>query len=415
VKAYYRTAQERRSKEALVGANTARAGYLYRLWLRVAVRRSLRTGGDSHSSFMRFMRFWILPHEFTLGPKFSKAFGKNPGRFGEDIAHYGLNGALGAKIELFREGDGGPFLVVRDLLPCCHLPWSYTATMKGPAYGSEKPQMTKPKWYMRRSYYDLIGSALLAKLGVQHRSRTFTEENAYRDYFTVPGAEIDQFGKDEDVPRRWRQAIPEFALVDEPSASSGNVTARYAVYLCVENPIKDPLWLLPVHYVVDALSEEQRKLLRHIAYEFFDHWYEDLSSRGLSSIQKILGGEKVGLKPGQSENYNKWMSFDANRLNLENSKTQQEERGAVGALRTKLVEAARQHAIPVMLRRGDVLIVDNYRTLIRRTELCYRAFNPWLFGRPAVRWLRMYCGFPPTPTGGRTTASAESTRPASIG
>ncbi|MDZ4738320.1 MAG: hypothetical protein SGJ03_00245 [Alphaproteobacteria bacterium] len=404
---YYRTPRERREKEAFVKANTAKVGFWYRIWLRVAVRRSIRTGGESHSKFKRV--YGLVSPEFKLGPRFSKTFGKHPSRFGDDVAHFGLQGKLGERLTQFKEGlTSAPFLVIRDLLPICHLPTIYSAKMTSPKFNHGKPRMTRQKWYLKKSYYDLIGSGLLSELGAHHRSRTFTEEAAYRDYFTAPGAEVDQFARDEDVPRRWRQAVPEFALVDEPSATSGAVTARYAVYFCVENPIQDPFWVLPVHHVIDALSESERAMLRHVAYEFFDHWNDDLSSRGLSSIQKILGGEKVKLTPGQNQHYNKWMSFDANRLNLESGKTQQEERAAVGSLHRTLMAVAEEHAVPIMLKAGDVLVVDNYRTLIRRTELGFRSFNAWTLGRPAVRWLRMYCGFPPTPTSARASAGGET-------
>ncbi|MCE9522133.1 MAG: hypothetical protein K8S25_06840 [Alphaproteobacteria bacterium] len=403
---YYKTKHERLTKEAIVKAQTVRVGLGRRLLLRIAVRRSLRTGGHSQSWGMRFFR--LMFPEFSLNSRFRKEFGRSPGRFADDIAHYGLGHALEHKIDVFKEGKtDAPFMVVRSLLPTCELPTSYSARLRDAGFTSVRPKVEKEKWYLRDYYYDLIGSALLSALGTQHRSRTAKEEDTHRDYFTTPGAEIDQFSRDIDIPRRWRQAIPEFALVDEPAAMSGFVTARYAIYACIENPTRDPFWVLPVHYVVDALSDENRSLLRHLAYEFFDHWEDTLTGRGLSSIQKILGGEKIKLMPGQNEHYNKWMSFDANRIHVESGKTQQEERAAVGALRDAMQHVAASEAIPVMLDRGDVLIVDNYRVLIRRTELKYRTFNAWTWWRPPVRWLRMYCGFPPTPHApGRASAAS---------
>ena len=61
-------------------------------------------------------------------------------------------------------------------------------------------------------------------------------------------------------------------------------------------------------------------------------------------------------------------------------------------------QIAATSARPIVLRRGDALLVDNYRALTRRQEhgYAYIVFKPFMRKRrrPPIRWLRTYYGFP---------------------
>ena len=89
-----------------------------------------------------------------------------------------------------------------------------------------------------------------------------------------------------------------------------------------------------------------------------------------------------------------WLSFDPNRMCPANIDTIHN--SVMGALLQSIQKVATTSARKIVLRRGDALIVDNYRALTRRQEHGYPSFvvNPWMRSRPPIRWLRVYYGFP---------------------
>lgn len=307
----------------------------------------------------------------------------NPHNYGKRVAA-ALPPTLTKRLaELQRATPGSePFLVLRKYYPIGLRDWAYAANFDDASFTAVRRKLKSTAWYVADSYCDVMSTALLSALGARHYSKTPDGQHLYRDYFTTPSAIIDQFSSDEDLPRRFRQAVPELALVDDPVGKEGKLTARFVVYACLENPIHDPIWVLPAQDVIDRLNAAAKAELRNSVFEFFDHWEPDLSARSVTIAQKVLGGPADG-----------WLSFDANRFNWDYEFTNPEGHRAIGELRAHIKELAAT-AIPVYLRRGDALIIDNYRALIRRTELQYTPDEPWLWGRPPVRWVRMYSGFP---------------------
>jgi hypothetical protein len=279
-----------------------------------------------------------------------------------------------------------PFLVLRKYFPRHWNDWRYGGTFDDASYEAVRRRLTTTEWYVADRYVDVMSTALLSSLDVRHQSKSPDGQHLSRDYFTTPCAIIDQFSADEDLPRRFRQAVPELALIDDPASKAGKRTARFVVYACIENPTQDPIWILPAQDVINALGNETKAQLRDSLFEFFDNWEQDLSARAVKIAQKILGGPK-----------DEWLSFDANRFNWDYEHTKPEGHRAVGELRAHIRDLAKANAIPVYLKRGDALIIDNYRALIRRTEPRYKWIKPRMwFNRPPIRWIRMYSGFPLT-------------------
>jgi len=329
-------------------------------------------------------RIFGLPPAPGKRPPLLENYILNPHNYGKRVASI-LPRALKRRLNQLKSAtpNSEPFLVVRKYYPIRLRDWAYGAVLDDNTYNATRRRLTAASWYVADSYCDVMSTALLSALDVRHQSKSPDGQQLYRDYFTTPSAIIDQFEPDEDLPRRFRQAVPELALLDDAAAKQGKLTARFVVYACLENPIHDPIWLLPVQDVVNALSETTKAHLRSSVFEFFYYFEPDISARAVTIAQRILGGSQ-----------DEWLSFDANRFNWDYGFTTPEGHLAVGELTHRLRELAISGAVPVYLRRGDALIVDNYRVLIRRTEMQYTPDEPWIWGRPPIRWIRMYSGFP---------------------
>ncbi len=378
---FHKTKIEQREKEAIIRKHTYTAWFTTRWDLEDACRRAVGAGGELDWFTRAYRR--LFPKHRRISSSFRRDYCADPARYGRYVARRGIYGELARRLhELKNEMTDEPFLILRSLYPTSML-GTYSGRFEDVSHGAGKRRITWSNWYISESFYDVISSGLLATLGVRHQPKSPGDRHVHLDYFTTPAAEIDQFAPDEDFPRRFRQAVPELALLDEPDAREGHLTARYVVYVCVENPIKDPLWVLPVRHVFDGLSASVKSLLRESLFEFFDHWEPDLTNRGLTMIRKIIGQEP-----------NEWLSFDGNRLNWDYEHTKSESYPALGRLRSQIIECGQAKALPIVLKRGDALIVDNYRALVKRTEAYYWDWSRLLIWRPSIRWIKMYCGFP---------------------
>jgi hypothetical protein len=333
---------------------------------------------------------WIT-REYTQD-EFAGYFNKNADSFGKGLRGH-LPYHLKRRLEGFIDDGGEPFLIVRGIFSRRFPQASLAKALEDdPQHPSRKKVGDAAKALMEKGCYNLIASALVAATGTKLRPK-LQDDPVYHDLITETAAEISQFDDGTDMPLRYRTATPEKSPMakDEREAA-----ARILLFACIENPIADPIYLVRADEVVEKLSEDQRRLLHEEAFDFFDKWNRRKIAHDESKPNKriLYGG------PTPSEY---WLSFDPNRLAPKRGDATADHNAAVGALVRSIQKVVEEKkARKIVLRRGDALIVDNYRALTRRQEHGYAYFvqtavwRPWMRMRlrPPIRWLRVYYGFP---------------------
>lgn len=358
-------------------------GPLARWKLRRRIRIAVKTGGETG----RVARvFYWRGRNYERDGGWNSYYANNAPKFAGCILQ-ALPDNLITGLDDLRaaSADSQPFLVVRNLYPTRRLS-RYSCTLDRSSPPLIKP--TKARWYIENHVYDLTSSTVLHALGTRHRPKIAAEsEIMFRDYFTSPELQQDQFTKDVDVPLRFKPLDPELTFSNDTHQEQEDeayIAPRFVIFVCIENPIKDPLSVLPVKSVYERLDSSDRQLLQEDNFEVFDHWDEKLSDAKGRRRKRLLSSEEG--KPWSAQ-----LSFDSNRFNPGAPFTSFPHRRAVADLRRRIDEASRDSAISVTLARGDALVVDNYRAMVRRTEGHHS--NVIIWSREPVRWLRLYAGF----------------------
>jgi hypothetical protein len=367
------------AKEA-VRAQTFKFGFWLRGQLRYEAWRAKQTGAESR------MLWWLWPKKYARKNVksaqessrasrrlngFEEFFTNNAPLFGDTIydgIKQRLSPRLTQQLEGFVESDGEPFLIIRGVFSRRFLQASLTRI--------RKDNRERAEAFLEKDH--LVASALIAATKTELRRKLDTH-TPYRDYFTEVSAEINQFDDRPDMQLRYRTATPEL-----PPATAGlNTAARVIVFACIENPIADPIYLIRTDEVIRAMPPEKRDLLYQQDFDIFDRWTRDIR------MQPGPGDNKSILHRGTD-----WLSFDPNRVCPANIDAIHN--SALGALLDSIKTVAATSARKIVLRRGDALIVDNYRALTRRQEHGYGSFvfRPRMRSRPPIRWLRVYYGFP---------------------
>jgi hypothetical protein len=371
--------------ERAVRAQTFEFNFWLRRWLRYVAWWAKKTGGEP-----RWL-WWFWPPRKYGRKGFKEYFTNNAPDFGETIykrieAH--ISSPLKKQLEDFIERPDEPYLIIRGVFSRRFLQASVArrflqASLGGkPEDGPTKPEDDpQVKEFLDEGCYDLVASALIAATKTELRRKLDTD-TPYRNYLTEVSAEINQFVDGKDMHLRYRTATPELP----PAEVGPNTAARVIVFACIENPIADPIYLIRAKDVIGEISDDEKDRLRGPNFNIFDKWISPNID-----MQPGPGGNKSILHHGKGTD---WLSFDPNRVcpakitpifNL-----------TMGLLLKSIEKVAVTRARKIVLRRGDVLIVDNYRALTRRQERGYAFVKPqWMRRRPPIRWLRVYYGFPP--------------------
>ena len=338
-------------------------------------RRSRATNASSTSRF-------LMKERNSYPDGFEAYFCDHAAKFGEDIATKRrvfpsrLSEALQSLTE---KSDEQPFIVVRNVIPSTKFPLSYSATVvpkENGQLGFEKRARS-----LAKGYSDIVISGLIAATGCSHRTR-LEGRDICRDRYSTPNSPTDLFSPEHDFPTRFRQTAPELGFYSDDSVlEQSKLTARVVVIACIENPIRDPVNVLSVSTIMRGMQEQDKKALRSPNSPIFD--YVNASGAEGGRVQRLLM---------EGPNGESWLSYDPNRLDFQ-SMQDWKARKAVHALGTAINQKASE-AQQVVLRRGDALILDNYRMLTMRKERPYTFLSMPLFGRPPIRWLRVGHGYP---------------------
>ena len=264
------------------------------------------------------------------------------------------------------------------------------------------------------SVFDMLGVVLARKFGAG-------VEQFYRDYVASPQRQKTFYTDGKDMALRYRQSAAELELsATDPSAE--RCVPKFIALSCLANPMKEAVWIMPVEVILREMAtvlaesegikdpaicasqmEKIYKVLEDRHFIKFDrHRMIDPQPTGGTSYFIRPTYEKRGCAIGQGLAVEKlWaaeLAIDQNRVEVRDEPDETYVRDTKRPLAI-LIRAIRQaddkgQAIPVLMKRGDLLLVDNRRALICRKEYRQPRF---IFLRIRFRtkhWFRIYYGFP---------------------
>lgn len=257
-------------------------------------------------------------------------------------------------------------------------------------------------------------SLVLNALGCELRDEIPTGEQWRRGRFTDPDAQITTLRDNEDVTLRYRTGAPHYRWPDDKREKSRGETAPYLLYASIENPTHLPLYVITVQSIIEKLDEAIRwqfpdedlseveiaaevqsvlNLLSTTDVEMFGKW-DKRTLRQRSEVALIPQPVLANLS-GDLNNPDWALRWDPNRIDWSQFL------GTDGAIRRafaallRCIELADEEAEAVVLTRGDALLVDNQRAMVRRREtgLDGASYVNNLFDYPEAWWLNVYYGF----------------------
>lgn len=357
---------------------------LRRLWLRIVAGWAYHTTAGSRSLPFRD------PFRKNL-QAFDEVFTENAVAFGAFVL-----GKWGIPKDVKRllaalGGAQPPFLHLRSVFSNSRgwlwWPWGYAP--------SKLTQIDPDQWYdpatkrmqwapetaMRKQRFNIRASALVAATGSRLVPK-LTTSAVYRDYLSEPTqacSEETQFSEGWDLPRRFRTTAPEMPL----ALNGGRKAApRFVVLTCVENTGSEPVFLISARDLIERLGEVEKQRLRAGDFTFFDNWNPVTLWRTRTNPKAILYDVPSGENPG--------ISFDANRIDPAALESSEQKRTAVLHVMERF-RYLEQHGgvYRVVLRAGDALVIDNYRTLVLGPE----TGRIRVYWGTTIRWLRAFHGY----------------------
>lgn len=308
--------------------------------------------------------------------------------------------------------DGVPIVCLRELFER-KLKSEYL--LRG-LMSSRDPEAYVKRYFLRsRSARNGIRASLLMNaMGCELRDEIPTGENWRRPRYTDPDGQITTIRDNNDVTLRYRTGAPHYRWPDDRQEKSQGETARYLLYTAIENPVRIPIYVITVDAIIAKLPEVIRwqfededlterdieaevdaviRLLSETDIDMFGKW-DERTLRQRSEVALIPQPILRNLS-GDPDNPDWGLRWDPNRINWSQFL------GTDGAIRRafagllRAIELADADAEAVTLTRGDGLLVDNLRAMVRRRELGPEgaAYQNTLFDYPEAWWLNVYYGF----------------------
>lgn len=257
-------------------------------------------------------------------------------------------------------------------------------------------------------------SLVFDTLDAELRDEIATGDNWRRTRFTDEHHQITTIRDNADVTLRYRTGAPHYRWPDDRRESSQGETAPWILYMGVENPVNIPMWLITVDQVMGKLRDAARWLYEDEDLSETEMDFEveaildllagtDITMFGKWDEKTLRQRSEVALIPepvlkdlnGDRENPYWVLRWDPNRINWSQFV------GTDGAIRRafaallKAIEMADDDAERIVLNRGDALLINNLRTMVRRKELGSKGAPYWdnVFDYPEAWWLNVYYGF----------------------
>lgn len=358
--------------------------WIRRIWLRLAAEWATRTYGG----LKRF--HWRDPWRNDLHG-FNAFFVEAAPLFGDFVlSHWGIPKPVARKLASLGQ-DNPPFVHLGSVftngrgrlwLPYSWAPSKLAAIHEDNWYSPLTKRMQHgPEAVMCKLRFNIRAAALVSATGTKLLPR-LTTSGVFRDYLSEPtGAcsEETQFSEGWDLPRRFRTIAPEMPL----ALNGGRKAApRFIVMTCVENTRAEPVFLIAARDLIASLGEEEKRLLRADDFTFFDNWNPSTLWRTRAAPKAVLYDVPSPDNPG--------ISYDANRIDPAALESSSEKRHAVLHLISRIEELEKSGCIyKVMLKTGDALVIDNYRTLVLGLE----SGRVRMWWGVALRWLRAFHGY----------------------
>lgn len=322
-------------------------------------------------------------------------------------------------VRKLRELEGEPYIVCRD---ACHsraaVMWAYLLPTSAVAKLTKLPR-PKGDWGLFNQLNFAIAIATVRALGT--RLWPYDGERFFADVVTNR-AQQKSVANDHD------QSDLELRFVqDEPQRrfSGGDLAKpKYAVFQCLFNPIKDPIWVLALSDVIKRLKEVCE---RPEIGQSFDVVVQTLCSASFPTFRRIERDAEAGVRIKASEDQLQPIlqvtqnadgsrsyrsGYDENNIAYPLVPPAPPVRRALYAFQLALDEAAQRDAVAIDLEAGDMLLVRNQEAFYCRREVHDHWIHPFTL-LPRARWLRRYMAFEPQPAQGPITSTTRAL--ASIG
>lgn len=275
------------------------------------------------------------------------------------------------KLDSLKAMHGSPFVLLEGIV---RVPRRNIAKAEK-YYSDAERNQKKIKVHFRKP--DFLANGILyylrARATYNHRALVDSGRQIARDLRTKPReAEIAE-RDGSDMPLRFHQSMVD---LDFPgfSATEFGETCTYMTYVGLRNWWRDPIFVITVDDIIAAIPGDVRdKTLEHLSRSE----YAVVPALGEGNYDVLAQSPHEDLailcKSETKENSQDiWMlSFDPNRIVKAPDKDGQE---AVVELRKAIVSVQSAGKCKrVVVRRGDILILDNLRAMVARRE-----FNPEL-------------------------------------
>ena len=261
---------------------------------------------------------------------------------------------------------------------------------------------------------------MLRYIGADLRDETPDGDNWKREYYTHPEGQQVTLWDEHDLPTRFRSFGPHLRWPRDSDVEQPNSVGEAPVFVAVEgveNPLQIPLYLLTVDDVFDAMARvapqvfgAQMKSLsgeqaRDNAIATLLRTPVPMFAKKDRKTLRALGGVDAPEIPVLRDNAGVLeLRWDPNRILWErldpaaNADVLQALALLIAAIDYCAANEAPEgpKARRIILSRGDVLIVDNQRTLVCRRESDFYADKRRLklgAGLPPQWWLRGFYGF----------------------
>ncbi len=415
---------------AIVVAINLTSGRTYRLAGRLVVyiRRRFPLQSHGRERNIEFVRYWLRSDPRWIAGKAEELFG---GRTIEKA----LPAKVRAPLERLRDqGAEDPVLILRSLLERKYKALYIASWFRSPRDDEPRGGAGASYFALAREYRNAIKvSMLLDVLGADLRGEFQADPLWNREYFTQSGKQQMPLWDDHDLPLRLRTFAPHLKAPNPSEASSDGEAPIYLAIATIENPLEQPVFILKLKDAIAAMPDAVVSFELDAETEHTDEAARQrriaaLAVRTLATTPVKMVGKRdhQNLRPSGGRNVadapllellsreqrlgapeidsDAWLGadwgirWDPNRINFAalDPVSNAEIMRALALFIEALDIAAQRAEQRIVVRRGDVLIMDNRRALLRRREQdFYTDPKPWklLIRMPPQWWLRGFYGF----------------------
>lgn len=264
------------------------------------------------------------------------------------------------------------------------------------AFRDRDPMALTAQLQPRLAHSEMLVAGVAHLLNAQIKRRYDKSHHGVgRDLRTAPDEPQVGDRDGSDMPLRFHQSTVELQLpVDDEPDRVGRESCRFKLYLCVKNRRRLPIYIIRVAEVVDRICPDDPARRKSIVEELKKPQFHKSGPTWNMPEGSDSGSGEILKEVQRADGERDWyMCFDPERVRAPDAASF-EAKNAVRELREALI-ACRNSAIRIVPDRGDIIVVDNQRSLVSRREYYPTSgldiLRAALFRRP--RWLRLYYAF----------------------